>query len=303
MTGTIPVMRVNYTIPQLIKSLFIGGASSHIEKLEEIIRIFFSVKDVKLVSSARSGIYIIVRSLPQHKVIVPSYTCEVVIEAVRLACKEVVFAPMDKKTLNVSDYPAIDSDTIVIVTHQYGITTEMSQLVELCRERNAVIIEDCAGSLEGRIGSKLTGTFGDYAVFSFSASKTLHSPTKGGFIVARNKDMLEKVLPLSEIWEGTFIFKCKQIAKGVGFCLANKRLFTSLLHLMSESEKAKDKKPIKSDYSYHRPMYEWQAYVVLQQFPAMDARLMERRTLFAKYDRGISTPLVQKPIMQWGGKI
>lgn len=303
MWGTIPVIRVNYTIGQLIRSAFVSNRpGQYCGRLKELLSTYFSNRNILLTSSARSAIYQIVHSLPQRKVVVPAYTCEVVIEAVMLAEKEIVYADIDETTLNIKSYPEIDADTIVIATHQYGIMSEVRLLADECRARGAVLIEDCAGSFGGRIGSQLTGTFGDYGVFSFSASKTVHSPTKGGFIVARNKDMLEKVLPLPEIWEGTFIFKCKQIAKGVGFCLANKRLFTSLLHLMSESEKAKDKKPIKSDYSYHRPMYEWQAYVVLQQFPAMDARLMERRTLFAKYDRGISTPLVQKPIMQWGGQ-
>lgn len=301
MTGTIPVMRVNYTIPQLIKSLFVGGASSHIEKLEEIIRIFFSVKDVKLVSSARSGIYMIVRSLPQRKVIVPSYTCEVVIEAVRLAGKEVVFAPMDKKTLNVSDYPAIDSDTIVIVTHQYGITTEMSQVVEMCRERNAVIIEDCAGSLGGRIGSKLTGTFGDYSVFSFSASKTLHSPTKGGFVIARNRELMDKIQPVPDT-KSSLTYKMKQLAKAVGFCLAKNRLLSSLLFGMNHSASAQDENDYLHDESYKRPFYGWQAALVLKQFENIESILMERRKLFSAYSKGICNPLVVCPQSKWGGK-
>lgn len=302
MIGTIPVIRVNYTIRQLIRSAFVAERSDkYRRRLTEMLSTYFSNKNILLTSSARSAIYQIVRSLPQRKVVLPAYTCEVVIEAVMLAEKEIVYADIDETTLNIKTYPEIDADTIVIATHQYGIMSEVKKLAEECRAKGSVLIEDCAGSFGGRIGGHLTGTFGDYGVFSFSASKTVHSPTKGGFIVTRDKEMLEKILPLPEVWGGIFMFKCKQIAKGIGFCLANKRLFTSFLHKMGDSEKAKENNSINSDFSYHRPMYEWQAYVVLQQFPVMDACLMERRKVFAKYNSGISNPLFNKPIMQCGG--
>ena len=121
MGGTIPVMRVNYTIPHLLRSIFVSERSTHYrEKLKEEICKYYFVNDVMLTSSARCAIYMIAHSLPQHKIIVPAYTCEVVIEAVKLAGKEVIFAPVSKETLNISEYPEFDSDTIVIATHQYG---------------------------------------------------------------------------------------------------------------------------------------------------------------------------------------
>lgn len=58
MIGTIPVMRENYSIPQLFKSIFVSESSRHTERLKELIRIFFSVKDVRLVSSARYPILV-----------------------------------------------------------------------------------------------------------------------------------------------------------------------------------------------------------------------------------------------------
>ena len=173
MIGTIPVMRVNYTIPQLIRSFFVSEHSTRYrERLKEMIRIFFEVDNVVLTSSARCAIYMIVHSLPQKKVIVPAYTCEVVVEAIKLAEKQVVFAPVDISSLNIRAYPEIDSDTIVVATHQYGNPSDIRDLVKKCREVGAIVIEDCAGSLGGRIDGKLTGTMGDYGVFSFSASKT-----------------------------------------------------------------------------------------------------------------------------------
>ena len=293
MRGTVPVMRVNYTIAQLIGGLFVTEKSCcNRERLKEMIRIFFSVDDVLLTSSARCAIYMIVRSLPQKKVIVPAYTCEVVIEAIKLTGKEIVFAPVNKETLNISFYPEIDSDTIVIATHQYGRPCEMYQLANVCKEKGAILIEDCAGSLGSRIDGKLTGTSGDYGVFSFSASKTLQSPTKGGFIIARNKMLLDKVLPISDQPKDAFSFKLKQIAKGIGFCIAKKRVLSSWLFNKGQANSDHSDTAYLTDSVYHRGMYEWQAYVVLKQLGNIESILMERRKLFKHYYNGINNAMI-----------
>lgn len=304
MIGTIPVMRVNYTISQLLGSLLVSERSAlYRERLKEMIRIFFSVDNVLLTSSARCAIYMVVSSLPQKKVVVPAYTCEVVIEAVRLAGKELVFAHVNKDTLNISEYPVIDSDTIVIATHQYGFLSDMEKLAGLCKEKRAVLVEDCAGSLGGRINGKLTGTFGDFGVFSFSASKTLHSPTKGGFIIAHNKESLDKIQPITEVSNDPFAFKIKQIIKAFGFCFAKNRLLSKLLFSKSNSESEHSETAYLTDTTYHRSLYEWQAKVLVNQFYNIEALLMERRKLYEKYYSLIRNDIIDCKSINWGGCI
>ena len=301
MKGTIPVMRVNYTIPQLLGSMFVTEHSTkYREQLMERLRIFFSIENVMLTSSTRCGIYMIVSSLPQRKVVVPSYTCEVVIEAVKLAGKEVVFAPVSKKTLNISEYPAIDSDTIVIATHQYGLPCEMKELVAVCREKKAVIIEDCAGAFGSRIGGKLAGTFGDYAVFSFSASKTVHSPTKGGFIIARNKELIDKIKPLTDVSKDGKAFKLNQTAKAIEFCLAKNEMLSAWLFSKGHHSSNHDESYI-NDSTYRRSLYEWQAYVLLKQMEDIEAIQMERRQLYKRYHADIKNPYVACLPVYMGG--
>ncbi len=302
MKGTIPVMRVNYTITQLLGSIFVSERSTkYRERLKEMIRIFFSVDNVMLTSSARCAIFMIVRSLPKKKVIVPAYTCEVVIEAIRLTGKEVVFAPVSKESLNISEYPEIDSDTIVLATHQYGFPCEMVNLAKLCQEKGAVLVEDCAGSFGGRIDGKLTGTFGDYAVFSFSASKTLQSPTKGGFIIARNNVLLDKIQTITDQPNDRLVFKMKQMAKSVGFCMAKNRLLSSWMFSRGKTSSNQTETAYLTETSYHRGLYEWQAYVLLHQFDDVEALLMERRKLYEYYYNGINNQLIDCKPIKWGG--
>ena len=58
------------------------------------------------------------------------------------------------------------------------------------------MIEDCAQSIGSKIGSKKTGTFGDFGCFSFFPTKNLGTFGDGGAIVTSNKKFAEKLLKL-----------------------------------------------------------------------------------------------------------
>lgn len=294
MLGIVPVMRVNYTIGQLLQSLFVSEKKDkYRKKLISCISQFFSVHNVMLTSSGRCAIYMIVRSLPHRKVIVPAYTCEVAVEAVKMTGKEIVYANVDRNSLNVTNYPNIDADTIVIATHQFGLPCDIEYLASVCKEKGALLIEDCAGSLGTIVNGKLTGTFGDYGVFSFSASKTVQAPTKGGFIIAKNNTLMRQIEALPEWKESIIRFKLKQIIKGLGFCLNRHAFFASIIqHFRDKSEALGS---FENDSTYKRGFYEWQASVVLNQFAQLSWIFSDRKRLFEQYNSLINNPNVQKP--------
>lgn len=283
MFGMIPVMRVGYRASDITSAFFVRSHSSkYRKKLKSYLCEFFSVDDIILTSSGRCAIYMIVRSLPQHKVIIPSYTCEVVTEAILRAGKEIIYAPVNKSTLNISHYPEIDSDSIILATHQYGmISNDIFELSEECKKRGAVLVEDCAGSFGGTINGQLTGTIGDYAVFSFSASKTFNSPTKGGFIIARNRELLAKVLPFLPALDCSIIDKTKQLIKAYGFCLSKSRLMSSVLFKLASRKRSII---ASGEKVYQQGLYDWQAFVLLRQLTRLDSIIKERKTLVAQYD-------------------
>ena len=104
MLGTIPVIRVNYTIKQLIKAAFVGSRSNkYQELLMKSIGTYFSTENVLLTSSGRDALYQIIRRVPKSKVLVPAYTCDVVVDACLLAGKEVVFSHIDGDNLNMRE--------------------------------------------------------------------------------------------------------------------------------------------------------------------------------------------------------
>ena len=296
MLGTIPVFKVNYTISQLISAAFVSNRSNRYrDELRNAICRYFNVGDILFTSSARCALYMLFKYLPQNKVIVPAYTCEVVVDAARLANKKLIFAHVSKESLNVSKYSEIDSDTIVIATHQYGLPCDLHELVALCKVKKTILIEDCAGSLGSTVNGKLTGTFGDYGIFSFSASKTLQSPTRGGFIIAQDEKSIKKIKGIVSFNIDENKFKIKQLLKSFAFCLNKNSLFCSLFMKLYKKDGDTSDKAYLKDISYKTDFYEWQAYVLLKQFKNIEKYLEERKRHVAVYNEKIMNPSIIKP--------
>jgi dTDP-4-amino-4,6-dideoxygalactose transaminase len=79
----------------------------------------------------------------------------------------------------------------VIVVHLYGLSADMDKIVEICKQHNAILIEDAAESLGAYYKGKHTGTFGDYGIFSFNGNKII-TTSGGGMLVSENLEKIEK---------------------------------------------------------------------------------------------------------------
>ena len=59
------------------------------------------------------------------------------------------------------------SPDIVLISHVYGLPFEISKIVDICREKNVIIIEDAAEMI-GQKNNLYCGTIGDINTFSLS---------------------------------------------------------------------------------------------------------------------------------------
>jgi len=80
----------------------------------------------------------------------------------------------------------------VIVVHLYGLSADMDKIIEICREYNAVLIEDATEALGTYYKNKHVGTIGDYGVFSFNGNKII-TTSGGGMLVSDNEERINKV--------------------------------------------------------------------------------------------------------------
>lgn len=107
-----------------------------------------------------------------------------------------IFADLDPHTYNLT------ADTIrerltertraVIVVHLAGNPADLDPILELCREAEIPLIEDCAQAYMARYKGRLVGTLGDLGCFSLNDFKHI-SAGDGGMVLTRNDTYAERV--------------------------------------------------------------------------------------------------------------
>lgn len=105
-----------------------------------------------------------------------------------------VIADLDPRTLNIDPNEierAIGPKTRgVMIVPVYGNPCDMDAIVDICRRRNLVLIEDSCEALGASYGGKPVGTFGRVATFSFYYSHHI-TTLEGGICVTGDGDLAE----------------------------------------------------------------------------------------------------------------
>ena len=123
---------------------------------------------------------------------VPFYCCSVVPKAIEAAGCEPRFIDVDGDTfcLSATDLNEKKSQIdAIIAVHMYGNVCDIPKLQKVAP--GIPLIEDCALSLGSKLGSRMTGSLGDIAVFSFRSGKYL-SVGEGGAIFSEKRNIRSK---------------------------------------------------------------------------------------------------------------
>ena len=71
---------------------------------------------------------------------------------------------------------------VVVVANLYGTPAKMDEIVAICNEHNAILIEDAAESFGATYKGKQTGIFGTYNAISFNGNKII-TGSSGGMLL------------------------------------------------------------------------------------------------------------------------
>ncbi len=119
------------------------------------------------------------------EVVVPPFTYLATIEAVLLAGGLPVFAEIDDSLcLDASGIEAaLTPDTkAVLLVHMCGAAADMDPILDLCRERDLVLIEDAGQALGAWYHGRSVGLFGATGAFSFDFFKITTAGEGGVFV-------------------------------------------------------------------------------------------------------------------------
>lgn len=126
---------------------------------------------------------------PGDEVVVPSYNCTALAQAVRQCGAELRLCDVDPKTGNPTAEtvgPKAEKARAVVVTHLFGAAAEADAITNL----GPVVIEDLAQALGARQAGGTAGQFGRVAVCSFYATKLMTSGGEGGMILSDDEELL-----------------------------------------------------------------------------------------------------------------
>ena len=177
-----------------------------IERFEEAFTRFLGSGHVRTCSTeyGRMALYFILKAMdlpPGSEVVVPALTFWVVPEITKVAGLKPVFADIDPETFTLSPAAvrrAITPNTRAILpTHLYGLSCDMDPILELARQHDLKVIEDCAHSLGATYKGRMVGTLGDASFFSFQAFKPLNT-YGGGLAWMRDTDLARRVGELAD---------------------------------------------------------------------------------------------------------
>lgn len=86
-----------------------------------------------------------------------------------------------------------DNTRAICVTHLFGKTCRMDAISAFAREHGLRVVEDCAQSHGARLGTQMTGTFGDAGCFSFYPTKNLGAFGDAGAIVTNDDTLADRL--------------------------------------------------------------------------------------------------------------
>ncbi|MBN9411005.1 MAG: DegT/DnrJ/EryC1/StrS family aminotransferase [Burkholderiales bacterium] len=149
---------------------------------------------------------------PGSDILVASNTYIATIIAILRAGHHPVLVEPDLETFNMDPARLAGSMTpdtrAICVTHLFGKSCRMDAIGAFARDHGLRLVEDCAQSHGARLGTKVTGTFGDAGCFSFYPTKNLGAVGEGGAVVT-NDDALAKRLRMTRNYgsERKYVFK------------------------------------------------------------------------------------------------
>jgi len=186
---------------EILKALLSGKdivEGSDLTAYEELLKSTFKSDAIYTFASGRMGFYTILKSMDIKKgdeIIIPSYTCVVVPNAILYSGAKPVYCDVNRFDFNVDvtkiEELITDKTKAIYAQHTFGQMCDVKEIKKIADKYNLPVIEDVALSLGARDGDKFAGTIGDFGYFSTDRTKIINT-SLGGIVSVNNPKYLEK---------------------------------------------------------------------------------------------------------------
>ena len=178
-------------VERVFRSLFLT-TGDEVSEFEQGLASYLGLPSTVAVTSCTAAMQLALLAAgirPGDEVITTPVTFIGTANSIIMAGATPVFADVDLSTANI-DPAAIEAaiterTRAILPVHLYGQMCDMTAVCDIARPRGLVVVEDAAHSLESEWNGKKPGHYGDFACFSFYATKNITSG-EGGAISARD---------------------------------------------------------------------------------------------------------------------
>ena len=168
-----------------------------IKHYENIISRTINSDSVFTFASGRMGFYTILKAINIQKndeVIIPSFTCVVVPNAILYSGAKPIYCDINKDDFNIdvsNVEKLITSKTKVLYAqHTFGQMCDINAIQKIAQKYNLLVIEDTAGALGAKLNNLHAGTIGDFGYFSTDRTKVVNTGL-GGIVSVNNKKYIK----------------------------------------------------------------------------------------------------------------
>lgn len=170
------------------------------DKLKKFLQHFFNYKNILCLNRGRIGAYLAVKASitdKKKKIILSPFTIFDLVNMVICAGANPIFCDVDKKSITISMKNILEvydnQVAAVLITHTHLMNNDIEEIIHFCKNKNILLIEDCAISFGTKLNNQFVGTLGDISFFSFGMYKFVSS-LNGGMIMTKNEKIFSKIL-------------------------------------------------------------------------------------------------------------
>ncbi|GAC1610702.1 MAG: DegT/DnrJ/EryC1/StrS family aminotransferase [Aquirhabdus sp.] len=188
-------------IDEVIDSMHKGwlGTGPKVARFEHNFATYKNVSHVAALNSCTAALHLSLLAAgigPDDEVITTPMTFCATVNAIIHAGATPVLADIDADSMNISPERILEKITAktraIVPVHFAGRACDMDAILAIARQHQLKIIEDCAHAIETEYHKKKAGTFGDFACFSFYATKNV-SAGEGGMVLAKREEDIARI--------------------------------------------------------------------------------------------------------------
>ncbi len=210
-------------VTEAIETNWVSTVGQNINELERMVAEYIGVKYAVALSCGTAALHLCMKlaaerinpgaksgnSLAGQRIFCSDMTFDASVNPIVYEGGEPIFVDTERDTWNMDPvslekafefYPDVK---LVVLAHLYGVPAKMDEIVRVCRDHGALIVEDAAEAMgatyrsssgdAGEIGvDKKCGSFGDFSAISFNGNKIV-TGSSGGVFLTNNQHDAEKV--------------------------------------------------------------------------------------------------------------